>query len=129
MIENLNDLFKRSKILILLLMILLSVFGHKAQAQCEIKISLLNVETTSLDLDNASIEVQVEGKGNFISELYKVTLSGKELIQKKAGTGRQNLIFQDLAAFDNYQVLVIFNDEEEVFCKKRKISEISTSIK
>lgn len=129
MIKIPTRLSKRKNKIILLLMIMLCGLGFPAKAQCDIKISLIKVEKSSLDIDTGSIEVVVEANGSFTSELYKITGSGKELVQKKAGSGRQNLIFQDLAAFDNYQVLVIFNDEEEVFCKKRQLSEISTSKK
>jgi hypothetical protein len=119
-------LLKRNMKLFLISMIVLLGFNFSARAQCNNGISLIRVETTSSDLNEGSIEVNINSKGDYVAELFSVTGAGKISIQKKTGKGDQNMIFKELPANDTYQVLVIFNDEEQKFCKKRQISEIST---
>jgi len=114
------------KIVIPFLMILFSSFHTSVMAQCDSKISLGNVVTTTSEENQGSIEVNVECIGKYSAELYKVTGAGRISIQKLAGLGNHNLIFKDLKPDDNFQVLVIFDDEEQKLCKKRQISEIST---
>ncbi len=114
------------KIVICLSMILFSSFHTSLMAQCESKISLGKVVTTTSELNQGSIEVNVDCVGKYTAELYSVTGAGKLFIQKLAGLGGQNLLFNGLKPDDNFQVLVIFDDEEQKLCKKRQISEIST---
>lgn len=126
MVFNPKAQLKVKKIIILFLMIIFSCFHASLSAQCENKISLVKVETTTSDINKGSIEVFIDCQGSYEVELYDLSGAGKKIIQKKSGYGLQNMIFEGLTADDNYQVLVIFIDEEQNFCKKRQISEIST---
>lgn len=113
----------------LLILFVVAVFYIPANAQCINKVSLINTEKTSSGSNEGTIEVGVTSGGRYEAELYLITGSGKTLVQKKLGSGNENVLFSNLAGEDNYQVLVIFNSEQEDFCKKRQISEISTLIK
>lgn len=126
MIFKFKAQFKMKKFVIPFIMILFSGFYTSLMAQCGSKISLGKVVATSSDVNQGSIEVHVERTGKYTAELYNVTGAGRIIIQKLADLGSQSLIFNGLKPGDNYQVLVIFDDEEQKLCKKRQISEIST---
>jgi hypothetical protein len=112
------------KIFIIILFIM--ILPSTAEAQCSNKISLTRVETTEVDQQRGSIEVNVVTEGSYKSQLYQIKGSGKILAQEKSGMGNSKIIFTSLPADDNYQVLVIFESEEQKSCAKRQISEIST---
>lgn len=126
MIFKFKAQFKMKKFVIPFIMILFSGFYTSLMAQCGSKIFLGKIIATSSNVNQGSIEVHVECSGKYTAELYNVTGAGRIIIQKLAGLGSQSLIFDGLKPGDNYQVLVIFDDEEQKLCKKRQISEIST---
>jgi hypothetical protein len=97
-----------------------------AQEDCGNKISLKEIATTAVDENLGSITINVISSGKFESELFMITGAGKVLLGTQVGEGNEVIIFDNLKAYENLQVLVTFLDEKGAWCKKRQISEIKT---
>lgn len=114
---------------IFILMMFLVVTDLQVYGQCSNSISLEKVEVASENLKNGKIDIKISSNSAYEAQLYYFNGTSKTFVEIIKGRGSDILTFMGLSAIGNYEVLVIFNDEEESFCKKRKISEISTSIK
>jgi hypothetical protein len=98
----------------------------QAQITCDNTIKLKDVVATAHDSETGKIHIDVTTLGAFEAKLFQVSGSGKVLFSQKTGQLSQEIQFNDLPGDENFQVLVIFTDEKEAWCKRRQISEIKT---
>lgn len=99
------------------------------QEDCNNKISLGEVTTTKVDEKLGSIAINVISSGRFESKLFIVSGAGKTLLQTQYGEGNEKVVFKNVEANEDLQVLVTFLDEVGGWCKRRQISEIKTLVK
>ncbi len=118
--------FKLKGSFLLMFLVLCWVKPTSGLAQCESKIFLNEVTKTSANGDDGAIAVRVETSGTFECVLYIMTSTHDELIHKVEGQGNQVIEFNDLGPHNLYIVVATFSEEENLMCRKRKLSDLST---
>ena len=95
-------------------------------AQCNSGISLIEVIKTSPGLNDGSIAVNIETTGGFECILYRMTSAQDILMENVKGQNNQMVTFKNLPPDNLYKVVVTFSSENDLICKKRQLSDLST---
>ena len=102
----------------------MSLLPEKSVAQCEVGLKLSSVTPASDQQKNGKIAFNVTATGSYECIISIVSGSGITEVEKKNSSGNQLITFENLEPWKYYQVLVIFNEEDEFLCKKRVLSDI-----
>ncbi len=118
--------FKLKGSFLLMFLVLCWVKPTSGLAQCESKIFLNEVTKTSPTGNDGSIVISVETSGVFECVLYVMTSTHDELVHRIEGQGNQVVEFNNLRPHNLYKVVATFSGEENLMCRKRNLSDLST---
>lgn len=96
------------------------------RAQCTSGIVLKEVIKADPYQEDGSIAVNIATSGAFECALYRMTIAQDILIEKVNGQNNQTVVFESLPPDNYFKVVVMFSSEEDLKCRKRQITNLST---
>jgi hypothetical protein len=114
----------RSTLLIFVLALAFNFVPKDGFGQCDVSLKLESVNHSTEGKNNGSISFKVQSQNSYECILSIISGAGIEDVQKFNDLGSKELKFENLVPGKFYQVMVIFNNENDFLCQRRVLTDI-----